>query len=171
MKRLNVVNLSAMMALGLILLPSSSVGQQKTLKDQLIGSWTLVSWERTNPDGSKINAFGDNPKGITIYTADSRYALIYTRRDLPKLSANDRLKATPQEAKTIMDGAIAYYGTYSVDEASRTVTLTIESTTFPNQIGRQNKRVIDVLTANELKLSNPASTAGGVIRYTMKRAD
>jgi hypothetical protein len=80
------------------------------------------------------------------------------------------MKATLQEAKTITDGAIAYYGTYSVDEGSKTITLNIESTTFPNQLGRPQKRVINSLTGDELKYSNPTATAGGQIQITMKRA-
>lgn len=170
MNRRNMLPLSVIAACGLALLPGNALSQQKSLKDQLVGTWTLASWERTNPDGSKVHAFGTNPKGINMFSADGRFALIYTRGELPKLASNDRMKSTPQEAKTIVDGSIAYYGTYSVDEASKTMTLNIESTTFPNQIGRPQKRVITALTADELKYSNPTATAGGQIQITMKRA-
>lgn len=170
MNRRNIVSLSALAALGLALLPGSAVSQQKSLKDQLVGTWTLASWERVNPDGSKTHSFGTSPKGINMFSPDGRFALIYTRADLPKLASNDRMKSTQQEAKTIVDGSIAYYGTYSVDEGSKTITLNIESTTFPNQIGRPQKRVINSLTADELKYSNPTATAGGQIHITMKRA-
>jgi hypothetical protein len=170
MNRRNVITLSAVAVLGFALPPGSALSQQKSLKDQLVGTWALASWERTNPDGSKTHAFGESPKGINMFGADGRFALIYTRSDLPKLASNDRMKATPQEAKTINDGAIAYYGTYSIDEASKTITLNIESTTFPNQLGRPQKRVINSLTADELKYSNPTATAGGQIQITLKRA-
>jgi hypothetical protein len=170
MNRSNIVRLSAVAALGLALLPGSALGQQKSLKDQLLGTWALASWERTNPDGSKTHSFGASPKGINIFGADGRFALIYMRGDLPKLASNDRMKSTPEEAKSIVDGSIAYYGTYSVDEASKTITLNIESTTFPNQLGRPQKRVISTLTADELKYSNPTATAGGQIQVTFKRA-
>jgi hypothetical protein len=69
-----------------------------------------------------------------------------------------------------MDGAIAYYGTYTVDDASKTIALSIETTTFPNQLGRPQKRVISSLTTDELKYSNPTATAGGRIEVTLKRA-
>ncbi len=170
MNRRGILSLSAVAALGIALLPGGAASQQKSLKDQLVGTWILTSWERANPDGSKTHAFGANPKGINVFSADGRFALIYTRGDLPKLASNDRTKATPQEAKVIMDGAIAYYGTYSVDEASKAITLNIESTTFPNQLGRPQKRVINSLTADELKYSNPTATAGGQIQIAMKRA-
>ena len=119
------------MVAGLVLLPSHAVAQQKSLKDQLAGTWDIVSWERTNPDGTKAQAFGANPKGINVFGADGRFVVFYTRADLPKLASNDRLKSTPQEAKTIADGSIAYHGTYSVDEATKTIIMNIENTTFP----------------------------------------
>ena len=143
-----------MMVAGLVLLPSHAVAQQKSLKDQLAGTWDIVSWERTNPDGTKAQAFGANPKGINVFGADGRFVVFYTRADLPKLASNDRLKSTPQEAKTIADGSIAYHGTYSVDEATKTIIMNIENTTFPNQLGRAQKRRINSLTADELKYSN-----------------
>jgi hypothetical protein len=170
MNRRTVFNLSAIAALALTLLPGSAVSQQKSLKEQLVGTWNIVSWERTDPDGTKVHAFGTNPKGINIFGADGHFVVLYTRADLPKLASNDRTKATPQEAKALMDGAIAYYGTYTVDDASKTIALSIETTTFPNQLGRPQKRVISSLTTDELKYSNPTATAGGRIEVTLKRA-
>ena len=73
MNRRSILSLSAIMALGLALLPGSAVGQQKSLKDQLVGTWTVVSWEQTNKDGSKFERFGTNPKGVNVFDADSRF--------------------------------------------------------------------------------------------------
>ena len=44
---------AAITALGLALLPSSIVAQQGTLRQQLVGSWTLVSEETTAQNGTK----------------------------------------------------------------------------------------------------------------------
>jgi hypothetical protein len=52
---------------------------------------------------------------------------------------------------------------------AKTITLNLESTTFPNQLGRQHKRTINSVTADELKYSNPAAMAGGEIQVTFKR--
>ena len=53
MNRRSVITLSAIMALGLAMLPSSIVAQQGTLRQQLVGSWTLVSEEMTAQNGTK----------------------------------------------------------------------------------------------------------------------
>src|ERR1700676_3652310 len=43
MNRRNILSLSAIAALGLSALPGNAVAQTKSLKDQLVGMWTLVS--------------------------------------------------------------------------------------------------------------------------------
>lgn len=46
----------------------------------------------------KRRPFGAGPKGIIIFTADGHFALFQSRADVPKIAANDRAKATPEEA-------------------------------------------------------------------------
>ena len=128
-----------------------------------------MTQERTTPEGAKIQTYGANPKGIAYYGADGRFFVLFAHGDLPKTAANDRSKATPEEAKALVAGAIGYSGTYSVDEPSKTIALRIEVTTFPNQAPNQ-KRVITSLTDSELKFINPGPTAGGQIEVTLKRA-
>src|ERR1700722_16192552 len=58
MNRRNIFSLSAIAALGLAMLPGNVVAQTKSLKDQLVGTWTLVSWEQVHKDGTKAQDFG-----------------------------------------------------------------------------------------------------------------
>ena len=60
-----------------------------------------------------------------------------------------------------MQGSIAYFGIDSVKEADMFVTAKVEASTFAGMVGDPNqKRVITVITEDELKHSNPASTTG-----------
>jgi hypothetical protein len=165
-----IIGISAATVAGLALLPAKAIAQQKSLKDQLVGTWNLATWERTAPDGSKVHTFGTNPKGVNVFSADGRFFILYARADLPKLASNVRAKVTPQEAVALYLGTIAYNGTYTVDDASKTITFHIETTTFPNQLGMQQKRVISSITADDLKYANPTALAGGQIEVTFKRA-
>ena len=63
MKKRNLLGLSVIVACGLALLPGSDVSQQKSLKDQLIGTWTLVSVVEVYQDGRKENPWGPAVKG------------------------------------------------------------------------------------------------------------
>ncbi len=60
MHRRNMLSISAITALGLALMPGSAVSQQKSLKDQLVGAWTLVSTKYKFPDGTTVDTFGPN---------------------------------------------------------------------------------------------------------------
>ena len=44
---------------------------EKSLKDQIVGTWNFVVAEVTSPDGKKSFPFGETPKGILIFTAAS----------------------------------------------------------------------------------------------------
>ena len=149
----------AITALGFVVSANFATAQTKSLKDQLVGTWSLVSWEQVNKDGTKRQDFGQTPKGVTTFDAAGHVFTMYARPDLPKIASDDRTKATPQEAQAINAGTLAYFGTYTVDEPTKTITLQMESTTYPNQLSAPQRRVISTLTADELKFSNPTPTA------------
>jgi Lipocalin-like domain len=170
MKRRNVLSISAVTVLGLALLPASAVSQQKSIKDQLVGTWTMVSWEQDVPNGPKFQRFGANPKGFTIFDANGRFFMMFARPDLPKIASKNPSNPTPEEAKAIVAGAIGYFGTYIVDEGTKVVTLRVEASSFPNQLESDQKRTITSLTGDELKYQNATALSGGQIYYVFKRA-
>jgi hypothetical protein len=169
MNRPIAITLYTAAVFGLALLPGSAFSQQKSLKDQLVGTWSLTAWEQTYKGGNKDQAFGAKPKGVQTFEPNGRFTLVFLSPDLPKVASNDRVKPSPDEAMAIAKGAIAYYGTYTVDEGSKTVTLDLEGTTFSNQIGVPQKRVVTAISADELKYQNPTSASGGVIEVAFKR--
>jgi hypothetical protein len=162
--------MSAITAFLFSLPPGSAVSQTKSLKDQLVGTWTVVSWEQARPDGSKFRRFGDNPKGINIFDASGNFVVLFARPDLPKLASANPSMPTPEEAKAIVGGAIGYYGTYTVDDAAKVVTLRIDASSFPNQVGMAQKRTVTSITSDELKYQNTTVLTGGQIYIVMKRA-
>jgi len=148
-----------------------ATAQQQSLKEQLLGTWILVAWDQLRPDGSRFQKYGTDPRGFHIFERNGRFFAMMARPDLPKIGASDPQKATPEEARAIMAGSIAYYGTYSVNEAERMVVLRMDASTFPNQLGRELPRRIVSVTANEMVYANPdATTGGGQIQLSWKRA-
>jgi hypothetical protein len=81
------------------------------------------------------------------------------RSDLPKFT--DRSKTTLEEGKAVVQGSIAYYGTYTVDEASKTVTLHVEGSTVSALNGTNQKRIIKSISADEMNTLNPVTSEGG----------
>jgi hypothetical protein len=110
-------------ALGLAVGVSAAAGQPaKLLRDQLVGTWSFVIAEITAADGKKSLPFGDRPKGMLIFTADGHFSQVHVADGLPKIASNNRLAGTAEDNKAIVAGTLALFGTYSVDEAKRTVT-------------------------------------------------
>ena len=64
----------ALLCLAVGLSASDSLAQQKSLKEQLVGTWTLVSSDQMRLDGSKLKQFGANPKGINVFDANGRFS-------------------------------------------------------------------------------------------------
>jgi Lipocalin-like domain len=159
MKRRSILSLSAITALGLALLPGSAVSQQKSLKDQLVGTWAFVSSTGKLADGSPV--WGPNPQGRLSFDANGRVSTIIVRSDLTKYASNNRMQSTPAEDKATVQGAIAYFGTYTVNEADRSYVNHVEGSSYPNWNGTDLKQVVESISAEELKIRNPAPSYGG----------
>jgi hypothetical protein len=95
--------------------------------------------------------------------------LAIARADLPKVASNNRTTATPEENKAIVQGSITHFGTISVNAADKTMTFKIETSTFPNSDGTDQKRPFTV-TGDELTLTVPAASGGGTASVVWKRA-
>jgi hypothetical protein len=135
--------------------------QPKSMKDALVGTWSLLIVDDVAPDGTHVPAYGPNPLGTAIFSADGHYSLQIMRAARPKFASNNRLKGTPDENKAAVQGALGHFGTYSVNEADKTMTLRIEGSSFPNWDGTQQKRLITSLTAgDEVTWTNPTPSDG-----------
>jgi hypothetical protein len=150
---------AALLALALSAAAAAAQGAN-SLKDQIVGTWGFVVAEVTAPDGKKSFPFGETPKGILIFTADGHFAQIHVASDVPKIASNNRLTATPEEYAAIMRRSLSVFGTYTVDEANKTVTYNIVSASFPNWEGEAQTRTIDKLTDDEFVNTN-SGIAGG----------
>ena len=152
-------------------LGGSASAQQKSIKDEIVGTWSLVAVTAELANGSNAEPFGANPKGIIIFTSDGHFSLFQSRGELPKIASNDRNKASPEESAAIVGGSIAYYGTYSVNEADKSLAVTLDASTFANLLGGPaQKRLVTSLNATELKFANPRTPSGMTLQTVWKRA-
>lgn len=158
--------------LALTLLASSSAWAQATsVRDMLVGAWSFVSVVSQTDDGRRGEPFGASPKGIIIFTPDGHFSLFQSTAELPRLAANDRARATPEEAMTVVRDSIAYYGTYTVNEAAREFSLTLVGSTYSNLMGSTpQRRIITTLTPTELAFSNPRTPSGMTLHTVWRRA-
>jgi hypothetical protein len=110
-------------------------------------------------------------RGAVTYAADGNFHFITVRTDAPKYASGDSARPSPEEAMAIASGVVAYTGTYTVDESIKTIHVNIETSSFPNLVGAPNqRRIVDSITEDELKFTNPRTPAGITLQLVFKRA-
>jgi lipocalin-like protein len=127
----------------------------------LHGTWVLVS--------SVTDQFGRGATGMMTLDAGNHFMLTIIGPDLPKFASNNRAAGTPEESKAVVSKSIAMIGTYAHNPTDKTLTFSVESSTFPNWNGTKQKRVIVAATKDELKYITPTASSGGVATVTWRR--
>ena len=148
----------------------NAIAQQKagTLAEQLQGHWSLVS-VINEEDGKRVESFGPSPRGLYIFDRSGRYALQMYRSDLPKFASNNRATGTAEENKAVVQGSLAHFGTYTVNEKEGTFIVSPEGSSYPNWTGVEQPARKFVINGDELKIANPASSRTGSTYLTFKR--
>ena len=155
----------------MVALPSGrAIGQTGISQDRLVGTWSYESVvvERTN--GTRVAPFGPDPKGFITLSADGRYSLQLMRPDIPIIASKDRLSGTAEENRAVAQGVVSQFGTYSVNEAEGTLTLHVETSSFPNENGTNEERIITSISADKLQWTNPTPTTPGIAYSMLRRA-
>ena len=154
-------------ALGIVI-PEAAFAQQG-LKEQIIGTWTPVS-QYVDQDGKHLEPFGTNPKGIVVYDGKGRFVLVLRRATLPRFASSNRMTGSPEENKAIVQGSIAYFGSYSVDEKEQKINIHYDGSTYPNWDGEDQVRLISI-KGDELSVVSPVSAVGGgSVHLLLRRA-
>lgn len=144
-------------------------GNQRPIKDLLLGTWTLVKVEAKDKDGKDIPFLeGTDIKGLLMFD-ETRFS-IQTIADYPKIASNNRLKTTPAENEAVAHGVQCYFGTYTVDEASKAFLIHVDRGTFSNQNGTDGERIISSITDDGLTFTNDVTHGGFLNRFIWSRA-
>jgi hypothetical protein len=120
--------------------------QQKSLKDLIVGTWLLESVYDQTQDGEKHNPWGDGVKGQAMFDTQGHYSWMIMAADRAKSDTSPRIP---------VGQAIAYWGTYTIDEAAKTITVTLERCTFPQWDGRKGTDNIEFPTEDEFHFTVP----------------
>ena len=122
MNRREVLLASTMTGLGLTL-PARALAQAGSTTEKIVGAWSLLSIYDEGADGAKHYVWGDGVQGMAIYTAGGHFST--------QIIAANRNQNASKVPRTPVGQAIAYFGTYAVDE-KMALTLHIERCTFPD---------------------------------------
>ena len=156
-------------AFGSSMMTFDALGQKQSLKEQLVGTWTLLSWEQKKSDGTKLERYGATPKGIAFFDDGGRYIITVMRSDRTKYASNALWQGSPDEDKETADGTITYFGTYSISEADGSIAIHVEGSSFPNWNATNQKRFV-AITGQQLTLT-VRPPGGDVVDVIWKRAN
>ena len=146
-------------AILLLLFVFNSAIAQKT-KSEFLGSWTLVSVENKNSDGTKNLPYDVNPEGTLFLDEKGNYAIQIYKKERAKIVSGDKNKCTPEENASIVQGSNSHFGQYEIDEANKIIIFKIKTASFPNWEDTTQKRNYTLMN-NELRYIVTNTTQGG----------
>ncbi|WP_234681930.1 lipocalin-like domain-containing protein [Bradyrhizobium monzae] len=168
MKHRSVFGTCIAAVLGLTLHANTAASQGPSLKQALVGTWIVISWEQKKNDGTTLRQFGESPTGMAIFDASGRYIITVMCSDRANYTSNTLWLGTADENKATANGTQTYFGTYSMNEADRSIAIHIEGSSFPNWNGANQKRFV-AITEDQLTLTiRPPS--GETVDVVWKRA-
>ena len=133
---------------------SQAVSAQTSVKDRVVGSWEMVSFENIAADGTRRPGAYD--RGQIFYDASGRMSaqLMHTSNKADQSPQTDEARATAFRRY------LGYYGPFVVDEAKGTVTHIVEGSSNPSWVGSRQVRYYE-LTPDGQQLTLSVRNAEG----------
>ncbi|SAI71642.1 Uncharacterised protein [Bordetella ansorpii] len=107
--------------------------------NQVLGTWRMVS-AQVEQEGGTRPAYGAQPNGMLVFTADMHFVEVLTDASLPRFASSARGQGTARENQAAMAGSIGFFGTYTVDENGEFSGNRVTGSTFPNWVGSTRTR-------------------------------
>ena len=132
---------SLFVLLACVLCSASLFGQTESeIRDQIVGTWKLVSAVDILKDGSTrpFPAFGSHGQGFLMYQRDGYMCADLVNPDRPKW--RDSVHPTQEEKLAAADGTFAYCGRYEIDVKQKQIVHLPEVATDPGYVGSRQVR-------------------------------
>jgi hypothetical protein len=113
---------------------------QKPAKELIQGKWTLMIADNVRREGANTPAFGPLPAGNASFDADGRYSFEVK----PSIGSQQGVKAS---------------GTYKLDDAGKTLTLSVDESSIPNWKGTTQNATLKFVSSDHLGWTTSAPLA------------
>jgi hypothetical protein len=134
----------------------------QTIREQLIGTWRLVSYETLGADGSIVHPMGRNATGFIMYVPDGFMSANLMVPGRPPFTGGGASTAAQAELAAASSGYFGYAGRFEVDEAGNSVRHHIEVSLVPNLVGTAQFRHVRFEGARLILRGDPVPIAGRV---------
>jgi hypothetical protein len=149
--------------------PVASTPKAAAAAKQLIGTWKLVKFENTRPDGTIERPYGPNPLGYFIYDASGTLSIQFmTNPPTRPFASGDDAMGTDAEVRAAYDGYLAYFGTWKINDDATAVIHVVEGSLHPSYTGTDQPRPF-TLSGDTLIVRPPPGKDGTSYYRELKR--
>ena len=131
---------------------------EKTFREQVIGTWKLLEYTRTNTAGERYYPLGKDATGFLIYTQDGYMSAQLMAQERPEYTLEGLHNGTLEEMARSAHGYHAYSGKYEVDEENQTLYHHMEVSLIPNRLGKMQDRKI-VMDGTKITITSNATSS------------
>ena len=132
------------------------------MKERLIGSWRLVSYETTETEGRRGKPYGD-AVGRLSYDENGNMAGQVMRPDRARVELGE---GNAQQVRAAYLGYIAYFGTYEVAEDGNSVVHHVHGALNPTWVGGDQVRRMR-FDGDRLVLSADVRKSGAIVTHVL----
>jgi hypothetical protein len=142
-------------ACAVLSLMASVPASAQSIKDQLVGAWSLVSNVEEYSYGKTVSC-DQGAKCRLDLDAKGRFMVM-----INQVAPRKKVEGNPADFP--VGKMVSYYGTYTVNEDSKTLTYKIDSASFPAWDGAEQTRLISTINGSDLlyKSMTPIPSAQG----------
>lgn len=146
----------------IVLLVWSQAVYAQSLKQQLVGTWRVVSATMQIGEQTKPVPLGKDIVGIIMYNPDGYMCFAAMSANRPKLGTGDRLAGTGEQKAAAYDSYRNTCGRYEViSEKEHIITHAFEVSLTPDVTGQAEKRLVKEISTDRLTLQTIPHTVGG----------
>jgi hypothetical protein len=131
-----------------------------------VGTWRLVSYEARDAKGQLQYPMGEHVSGQLVYDSTGNMSAHVMRDDRPLFAANDPVRGTDAEVRAAFEGYTSYFGTYTIDTQTQTVTHHVRGASYPNWVASDQRRHY-TLDGARLSLSAPIVVDGQTFEFVL----
>ncbi len=114
----------------------SEPASSRPLSECLTGTWELLTREDHTSDGERRidPSLGEDPVALLIYDGSGHFAAQFMKRNREAAADTEPRVSVPNNSRA-RGGYDAYFGTYSIDDESSTVTQCLVGALSPENVG------------------------------------
>ncbi|MGX9135939.1 lipocalin-like domain-containing protein [Rummeliibacillus sp. JY-2-4R] len=127
-----------------MVLAFKSQATEPTLREQVIGTWSLISYQSTDEEGNVIYPLGKDAKGFIMYNPDGYMSAQIMATGRPAYQSGDLHTGTQEEMAAAAHGYLAYSGRFEVDEEKQELTHHMEVSMNPTWLDQSQPRIAKI---------------------------